>query len=162
MSGRDAGRRQVVTFALAEHLFAADVFEVERVLTYREPRPVPEMPAWMAGLVEHAGQSVPVVDLRARFELPPAPAGIERRILVLGAEGGRVGAVVDRVIDVTVVPPERWDAAPPLVHGLAADYLHGVVRRDGEMVMVLNARRLLAATERIVVEPAPAAGEARR
>lgn len=147
-------RRQVVVFALGDDLFAADVFEVERVLTYVAPRAVPEMPPWVAGLAEYAGQSIPVVDLRARFELPPAGGDVERRLLVLGAEGARVGVVVDRVLEVASVPAESWDAPPPLFRGLASDYLHGVVRRDGRILMVLNAARLLSATERLVLERA--------
>ncbi|HEY0971348.1 MAG TPA: chemotaxis protein CheW [Gemmatimonadales bacterium] len=151
MSVSDA-RRQVVTFSLGDELFAADVAEVERVLVYAAPRPVPELPRWVAGMVEYGGSSLPVIDLRARFELPPADAAAERRILVLGAGGSRVGVVVDRVHDVTAVPAGSWDEPPALFRGLASDYLHGVVRREGRLVMVLNAARLLAATERLVLE----------
>ena len=70
-------RRHIVTFALGEELFAADVHEVERVLRYRAPSPVPRLPDWVAGLVEHGGRSLPVVDLRRRFQLPTAPSGVE-------------------------------------------------------------------------------------
>ncbi len=150
---RDAStRRQIVTFSLGEHHFAAEVAEVERVLVYSPPGPVPELPPWVAGIVEYAGSALPLIDLRARFELPPADGGIERRVIVLGAGGTRVGAVVDRVHDVASVPASSWDEPPPLFRGLAADYLHGVVRRDGRVIMVLNAARLVSAVERIVLE----------
>lgn len=151
-----AVRRHVVTFALGEELFAVDVHEVERVLRYRRPAPLPRLPDWVAGLVEHDGRSLAVVDLRRRFQLPPAPAGVEPRIVVIGGADGRVGAVVDRVVDVTAVSAEQLDPAPALFRGLSGDYLQGVLRRDGRLIVVLHAARLLSATERMMLAAASA------
>lgn len=151
-----AARRQVVTFALGDDLFAADVTEVERVLAYRPPAALPNLPDWVAGMAEYAGRSLPVLDLRARFSMEPAPPEVARRVLVLDAGGVRVGLVVDRVVDVVAVPPESWDAAPPLFRGLSGEYLHGVLRRDGRLVMVLHAARLLSSTERLALQRATA------
>ncbi len=149
-------RRHIVTFAVGEELFAADVVEVERVLRYRPPAPVPRLPDWVAGLLEHEGRSLAVVDLRRRFQLPPAEAGTEPRIVVIGGEEGRIGAIVDRVVDVTSVAADQIDPAPPLFRGLAADYVQGVVRRDGRLIVVLHAARLLSATERMMLADASA------
>ncbi len=149
-------RRHIVTFAVGGELFAADVLEVERVLRYRTPAPVPRLPDWVAGLLEHEGRSLVVIDLRRRFQLPPAAAGTELRIVVVGGEGGRMGAIVDRVVDVTSVAPEQLDPAPPLFRGLAADYVQGVLRRDGRLIVVLHAARLLSASERMMLADASA------
>lgn len=145
-------RRQVVTFALGDDLFAADVTEVERVLAYRPLATLPNLPDWVAGMAEYGGRSLPVLDLRARFSMPAAPTEVARRVLVLDAGGVRVGLIVDRVVDVVAVPPESWDVAPPLFRGLSGEYLHGVLRRDGRLVMVLDAARLLSSTERLALE----------
>lgn len=159
-------RRHIVTFALGEEWFAADVHEVERVLRYRAPSPVPRLPDWVAGLVEHGGRSLAVVDLRRRFQLPPAPSGVEPRIIVIGGREARVGAIVDRVVDVTSVSEDQIDPAPPLFRGLSGDYLQGVVRRGGRLIVVLHAARLLSATELMMLdsasesESAPASADA--
>ncbi len=149
-------RRHIVTFAVGQELFAADVLEVERVLRYRPPAPVPRLPDWVAGLMEHDGRSLAVVDLRRRFQLPPAEPGAEPRIVVIGGEEGRIGAIVDRVVDVSSVAADQIDPAPPLFRGLDADYVQGVVRRDGRLIVVLHAARLLSATERMMLADASA------
>ncbi|HEU4632242.1 MAG TPA: chemotaxis protein CheW [Gemmatimonadaceae bacterium] len=149
----DADPRQVVVFALGEDLFAADVRLVERVLRHRAPVPVPQLPPWVAGVVEHAGRSLPVVDLRQRFELPAAPPGVERRVLVAGSGAEAVGLVVDRVLEVAPVGG-ALDPAPALFRGLAREYLHGILRRDDGLVIVLDLARLLTATERIALQQA--------
>jgi purine-binding chemotaxis protein CheW len=149
------GGAQLVTFALGEDHFALDVREVERVLRWREPVAVPGLPAWAPGVVEHAGRALPLVDLRRRFELPPAPEGVEPRVLVTqAADGERAGVVVDQVVDVGAAGAGRLEPPPALYRGLAREYLHGVLRRDDRLVIVLAGARLLTATERIALTQA--------
>lgn len=145
-------RVPLVTFALGDDLFAADVHAVERVLRPGVVSPVPGMPAWLVGLLEHDGRSHPVVDLRRRLELPPRPADVEPRILVVGGAEGGLAAVVDRVVDVAAVPADQVDPAPPLFRGLSREYVGGVLRRDGRLVVLLHLARLLSATERLAFE----------
>ena len=61
---------KLVTFRLADDLFAADIFAVERVLRYQAPRSLPDMPPWIEGVIEYQQRVIPVVNLRRRFELP--------------------------------------------------------------------------------------------
>ena len=145
---------QVVTFALGDDLFAFDVREVERVIRFRAPVPVPRTPDWVSGMLESWYGSFPLVDLRRRFTLPPAPADVEPRIVVLPGDGGRIGVVVDRVLEVAPVAPGHLDPAPPLFRGLTADSVIGMLRRDGPPALVLSARWLLSSTERVALHAA--------
>ena len=86
---------QIVTFRLGDELFAADIFSVERVLRYTPPTPVPNVPAWIDGVIDYQGRVVPVIDLRKRFELPEAPVPADGRILVLTVDGEWVAVTVD-------------------------------------------------------------------
>ena len=43
---------------------------------------------------------------------------------------------------------------PPIFRGLAGEYLRGVVRRKEHLVVLLDAARLLTATERLRLEEA--------
>ena len=149
-----AGVEQVVTFALGDELFAFDVRDVERVIRHRVPSPVPRLPDWAVGMLESRYGSFAVLDLRRRFALPPTPPDVEPRIVLLTGDGERIGLVVDRVVGVGRVPADRLDPAPALFRGLSGEYLVGILRRDGPPALVLNARRLLTATERLALHPA--------
>lgn len=140
---------KIVTFRLGDDLFAADVFSVERVLRYTDPTPLPNVPDWLAGVIEYQGRVVPVVDLRRRFELPPRTRSGETRILIFTAADDYVGAVVDGVLEVTTVDPEKIAPPPPLFRGLAAEYLQGVLRMRERLIVLLDMRRLLSAEERM-------------
>ena len=147
-------RVPLVLFALGDDLFAADVQEVDRVLRPRALVAVPRLPHWVAGMLEHAGRALPVIDLRARFELPPAPSGAEPRILVIGGADGRIGVLVDRVAEVAAVDVADIDPSPALFRGLRREYVRGIVRRDGRLILLLHGARLLTATERLALAPA--------
>lgn len=147
---------KLVTFRLADDLFAAGIFSVERVLRHQPPRPVPDLPPWIEGVIEYQSRVVPVIDLRKRFELAEAPVRSETRILVLNAGAEWVGALVDAVVEVATVDPARISPPPAFFRGLAAEYLQGIVKREDKLVIVLDVERLLAATDRLVLERATA------
>jgi purine-binding chemotaxis protein CheW len=142
---------QIVTFRIEQDLFAADVRAVERVLRPSAITPVRNMPHWISGVLEYQKRVVPVIDFRARFELPAAAPTNETRALVFNVTGSWVAAVVDAVLDVSALERGKLEPPPPLFRGLAAEYLRGIVHRDGQLVMLLDADRLLSATERLAL-----------
>lgn len=151
-SPRDASSvTRLVTFRVGTELFAADIFSVERVLRYEPPRPMPNLPAWMQGVLEHSGRVVPVVDLRSRFGVPAPLPGPQARLLILSVNGDWMGAVVDQVLDIRPVEPGEITPPPSIVRGIAGDYLRGVVRRGEALVVVLDIDRILASTEQIAL-----------
>ena len=146
---------KLVTFRLGNDLFAADIFVVERVLRYQTPRVLPDVPAWISGVIEYQGRVVPVLSLRRRFELPALEPTSETRIVVLNARGEWIGVVVDSVLEVSVVEPGQLSAPPAYFRGLAGEYLKGIARRgDGgeRLVIILDVEQLLSTTERIALE----------
>jgi purine-binding chemotaxis protein CheW len=150
---------KLVTFRLGTDLFAADIFSVERVLRYVTPASVPDAPAWIAGVIEHRGKVIPVVDLRRRIELDAASITAETRILVLNATGGWVGTIVDAVIEVAGVPATSITPPPPLFRGLAAQFVRGIAKVGEHLVVVLDVDRVLTSDDRIVLERAIAGAE---
>ncbi len=157
-------RAQLVTFRVGDHHFAADIFSVERVLRFAPPRPIPNVPAWLEGVIGYRGRVVPVIDLRSRFELPAAPSREMARILVVVAGEEWIGAIVDGVDEVATILLGRIEPPPPLFKGLAKQYLRGLVRPPVEgapVLVVLDVAELLTTRERIVLEQAVTGAAAR-
>ena len=149
-------RSQIVTFRLGEDLFAADIHSVERVLRWQESTPIPNVPAWIEGVLEYQGRVVPVINLRRRFEMPAREAANDTRILVFNTGGEWIAATVDAVLDVSGLELARVAPPPPLFRGLAGEYLKGIVRREARLVIFLDVDRLLSTNERLVLEQAAA------
>lgn len=152
---------QVVTFRIADDLFAADVFSVERVLRWQTPTAIPDVPQWIEGVIDYQGRVVPVINLRRRFELPALEVRNETRILVFTAAGEWIGAVVDAVVEVSTLDMATVSPPPPLFRGLAGEYLRGIVKRNDRLVILLDVPRLLTTTERLALDQQAAAAAER-
>jgi purine-binding chemotaxis protein CheW len=146
-----SGSLRLVTFRLGDDLFAAPIEAVERVLRYQAPRAVPNLPLWIGGVIEYVDRIVPVIDLRRRFELPPTQTTPNMRLLVLTTGGEWTAVLVDAVLDVRTVQADDLVAPPPLFRGLSAEYLRGVIRRDDQLVIVLDTDRFLSTSDRLVL-----------
>ena len=144
--------QQIVTFRLGDELFAADINDVERVLRYAEPTPVPNVPAWVQGVIEYRSRVVPVIDLRLRFELPEAPTNGATRLMVMTSNGEWIAAVVDAVLEVVSIGTTPLAPPPPLFDGMAADFLKGILRRNDRLIIVLDVTRLLAIRDRLAFD----------
>lgn len=144
---------QVVTFRVGRQDFAFDILQVERILRYEKPAGVPRAPAYLEGVLRFEGGAIPVVDLRKRLEVD-ATVTDETRLVVLGFEGERIGVLVDEVREVLRVDAGTIAAPPPLVRGLAAAYIAGILTQGERTVVLLNARKLLSASERITLQEA--------
>jgi len=141
---------QLVSFRVGTQEFAFDILQVERILRHVAPAPLPKAPGFLEGMVPYEGGAVPVVDLRKRFELA-APIREETRLMVVDLGDQRVGVLVDEVLEVMRVDTTTITAPGPMVSGLAAAYIAGIVTQPGRMIIILNARRLLSSSERMAL-----------
>jgi len=130
--------------------FAFDILQVERILRYSPPSPLPKAPLFLEGVMPYGQGAVPVIDLRKRFELD-APIREETRLMVLEFDDQRVAVLVDEVREVLRVDSTAITAPGPVVSGLAAVYIAGIVARPDRTIIILNARKLLSSTERLAL-----------
>jgi len=143
---------KLVTFRLGHDCFAVEIFAVERVLRYATPAPVPDVPPWIAGVIEHRAKVIPVVDMRRRIEVPDNTITPQTRTLVLNTADGWVGAIVDAVMEVVSVPSAAVSPPPPLFRGLAAKFVRGIAKIGERLVVILEVEQLLSSDDRIVLQ----------
>jgi purine-binding chemotaxis protein CheW len=148
---------QVVIFRVGSQEFAIDIFQIERILRYEKPATLPSAPDFLEGVVQYGDSVVPVVDLRKRLEVPAALSE-EVRIMVLRLDDQKVGVLVDQVVEVARVDSTAISSPPPMVRGLAADYIAGIISRPGRTIVMLQAGKLLNAKERIALLDTTAGG----
>ncbi|HEY4307750.1 MAG TPA: chemotaxis protein CheW [Gemmatimonadaceae bacterium] len=145
---------KLVTFALGADLFAAEVFAVERALRYVQPNNVPDLPEWIAGVIEYESRVIPAVDMRRRMGLPSTEITHETRTLVFVAQENRIAAIVDEVHEVATVPKASINPPPAMFRGLAAEFVRGIVKVHEQLVVILDAERVLTSCDLIALERA--------
>lgn len=147
---------QIVCFRVGTQEFGLNVFQVERILRDATPSALPKAPDFLEGVVQFDGAVVPVVDLRKRLSLP-AERRDDTRLMVVDVDGQRVGIIVDQVLDVLRVDGASITAPPPIVRGLAAEYISGLLPQPSRTIVILNATRLLNSKERLALSKVGAA-----
>jgi purine-binding chemotaxis protein CheW len=139
---------QVVTLGIEQEVFAVPVESVVEILDMQRMFRLPEAPPYLAGLIDVRGRSVPVIDLRVKLGLPPVAANENTRILVLEIEAFErrlaLGLIADRVFEVVALDLRQIEAAPDIGVRWRSDYIHGVARRDGGFVIILDLPRLFS------------------
>jgi len=146
---------QFVIFQVGSQSLALSIFQVERILRWEQPAALPNAPAFLEGVLRYGDGVVPVVDLRKRLDVP-ATQQEETRVMVLELEDQRVGIVVDAVSEVVRVDARTITPPPPMVRGLAAKYITGILSQPDRTVVVLNAGKLLNSKERLALTEAVA------
>ncbi|MBB3951650.1 chemotaxis protein CheW [Aureimonas jatrophae] len=140
--------RDFLTIALGEDLFAIPVSLVHEVLDPAPVTRVPNAPVFAPGLVNVRGNVLPMLDLRARFGLEPAPDTASTRLIVseVAIEGGdpfEVAIKTDAVFAVVPVRDEEIASVPEYGSRWPSRFLAGVVRDEGRFVLLLDVPRLV-------------------
>jgi purine-binding chemotaxis protein CheW len=149
---------QLVTFSVGGEEFGLDVFSVHEILRHQEVTPVPRAPAFVEGVLDVRGTVVPVVDLRRRFEVAEIGYDDETRIVLVEFAGERLGLVVDSVTEVLRAPETSISAPPAYIKGLSAEFIRGIVRHNGRLIILMDLDRILSSEERIALESADLEG----
>jgi purine-binding chemotaxis protein CheW len=144
---------QLVTFRVGGQDFAFNIFQVERILRYEAPAPLPKAPEFLEGVLRYQGGAVPLIDLRKRLGAP-APLKDDTRTVILEWDGAKIGAIVDTVTEVLQVQATEVTAPPAIVKGLAAEYITGLIVKEKRTIIVLNTNKLLASKEKLQVDTA--------
>ena len=91
---------QVVSFRLANEEYGLDIMSVQEIILMGDITEIPEVPAYIRGLINLRGKIIPIVDLRLRFGLAAGDSDEHTRIIVVSASDTVFGIVVDAVNEV--------------------------------------------------------------
>ena len=137
-----------LTFSLQGETFAIPVAHVNEII---DPLPITRVPnadTFAPGLINVRGSIAPLVDMRSRLGMPPSEPGETSRVLVLDlmldGEATRVAMMADSVDDIAETSIADLEAVPELGVRWPTEYLKGVAKRDGKLVILLDVETAFA------------------
>ncbi|OUR90649.1 chemotaxis protein CheW [Gammaproteobacteria bacterium 42_54_T18] len=143
----DENLEQYLTFIMNDEEYGVDILSVQEIRGWEPVTPVPNSPAHVKGVVNLRGIIVPIVDLRAKFNLENVEYGPLTVVIVLRVQfdgNDRVmGVVVDAVSDVYGLSLEDMQTAPDLGDHVDTNYIRGLAAVDEKMIVVLDIDALL-------------------
>ena len=143
---------QLVGFKVEREFFGVPIAAVKEIIRVPDITPVPDTPEFVEGVVNLRGRIVPVIDMRRRVGVLAAERTRGNRILVLELAGKMVGLIVDSASDIIKISEDAIEPPPDIVSSIGAEYVTGVGKLEGKLIVLLDLTRLLSAEEMRKVE----------
>lgn len=141
---------QLVSFSLGTEEFGIDILSVQEINRLTGITRVPNAPGYVIGVINLRGKIIPVVDLRKRFGMKQIEATVHSRIIVVEVEERVVGFLVDSVKEVIRIPKNIIEPPPSMVAGISSDYITGIGKLEGRLIVLLELGRILASEHHLV------------
>jgi purine-binding chemotaxis protein CheW len=154
-SGIHAGK--YLTVALEKETYGMSVMKVREIIRMQKITPVPQMPAYVRGVINLRGRMIPIVDLRMKFGLKAEFADrtciIVVQVKLPGNHAVPMGLIVDSVEEVVTLA--ATDIEPPPDFGANANiaYLLGMAKVKGQVKMLLDIDRVVAPETVRAIQP---------
>ncbi len=136
---------ELVVFALDGQRYALKLAAVERVLRAAEITPLPKLPDIVLGVLNVAGEILPVLDIRRRFHLPSRETDPADHLILARTARRRVALVVDRVSGVVERPEAEVIPAEDVLPGL--EYVSGAAKLADGLVLIHDLDTFLSLEE---------------
>jgi purine-binding chemotaxis protein CheW len=144
--------KSLVGFTVGDVSYAVPIAAVKEIVNPLALTALPYLSSAVAGVADHRGEVIVVVDLRARFGLGPSPDQSRTKWVLLAMGGRIVGLIVDQVTEVFGTGRDHVRPAPSLGGGEDARGIAGVIAHGGALTFVLDVERLEAVTVAIPEE----------
>ena len=152
----EADTEQYLTFMLAGEEYGVDILRVQEIKGWDRVTPIPNTPMYVLGVINLRGTVVPVLDLRARFDLPAIEVGPTTVVIVLKIKSQdherTLGVVVDAVSEVYNVSDDVIGPTPDFGGEISTEFVKGLARVDDKMVILLDVDNLIDFNEAATAE----------
>lgn len=140
----------LVLFRLGEQSFALPVEEVRQIIEMVAIIRLPEVEAFIEGVINVRGKMAPVVDLRRVLKKGTPTRGLNTPLILVEVKKQLTGIIVDEVLNVIELPAERiarLDEFMP-VDAARTPILRGIANPADDCVMVLDLDHLFEPGQR--------------
>lgn len=148
---RDEDVQKYLTFYIDGQLFSIPSSRVVDIIRMQPITYMPKLPSFVKGVINIRGKIVPLIDLRLKFHKEFREYDEHTCIIVTEMDENSVGFIVDRVNDVTDVDTSEIRPNPRLNEPLV-EYIHGVTKLDGKIVLFLDIQKIVQDDEILKTE----------
>ncbi len=146
---------QYLTFLTAGEEYAIAIVKVREIIEYEVITTVPNTPPWISGVTNLRGRVIPVVDLAAKFGLPPSRISKFSCVIITDVmfqgENLTMGVLADSVSQVIDLSADEIEKTPPFGTRVKTEYLLGMGAMGKKFCLILDIDKVLSADEILAV-----------
>lgn len=140
-----------LTFYLAGEEYGLEILKVREIIGLMDITAVPKTPDFVRGVINLRGKVIPVIELRSKFNLEHTEDTEQTCIIVVDVafENStiQIGVLVDSVSEVLDITGDDIEDAPSFGTDLKTDFISGMAKASGSVIILLNIENVLAASD---------------
>jgi purine-binding chemotaxis protein CheW len=143
-----------LSFALDKEEYAVSVLRVREIIKIMDITRVPQLPAYVKGVINLRGKVVPIVDMRMKFGLPERDYS-ERTCIIVVEVAVRnsvvmMGVIVDAVSEVLTISTDEVADPPDFGGSREAGWVEALAKVKGHVKILLNLDKMLGADGELI------------
>lgn len=135
-----------LTFSIGTEQYGLNIEHVIELIEMIKITPMPESSQYIKGVINLRGKVIPVMSVRARFEMEDKEYDAKTCIVVVRVNQQEIGLIVDSVSEVVEIPSEEIEP-PPQVEQNHHQFVMGMGKVENEVVILLNLENMLFVEE---------------
>ncbi|MGE4292226.1 MAG: chemotaxis protein CheW [Desulfovibrio sp.] len=139
----DSQKDKYLTFHLGNEDYGLDIRYVIEIVGIQKITEVPDMPAFVKGVINLRGQVIPVMDVRTRFRMQPRDYDDRTCVIVVRINETSIGLVVDTVNEAADIPEKNVSPPPQVSKGSGSRFIKGMGKIGDDVKILLNVDKLL-------------------
>ncbi len=143
MMAEGGTRGRYLTFAVGSEDYGIEITYISEIIMVQAITEVPELPAYIKGIINLRGKILPVMDVRLRFNKEPQEYTDRTCIIVVMMDTTSVGLIIDAVREVMDIADEDI-TSPSVSSGFSNRYISGIAKTPSGVKLMLNLEHLVS------------------
>lgn len=135
-----------IVFRIGSQKFCVDIEKVKEVSAGKDSIYVPGSPEYIIGVINLRGSIVPIINLAKKLKINSDVTNAQHPIIVTEMDELQLGFSVDDVVGIIHVKEEEFSQTPSILH-VRSNFIDGVIRRDEEMIILLDLDKTMSDIE---------------
>lgn len=135
---------QLAAFRVGDQGYVIDIMRIREIVNPQKLTAVPGTSPLIEGVINLRGVIIPMLDLRKRFALPPAPRSRTTKFVIVSLDRRLMGIIVDEMLEVVRLPRSMLKPAPGMAGRKEQGLVVGMCQWQENLLLLLDLKKVLA------------------
>jgi purine-binding chemotaxis protein CheW len=132
-----------LTFNLGDVMYGIEMRYITEIIGMQKTTEIPDMPAYMKGIINLRGKIIPVLDVRLLFGKDERTHDDRTCVIVIDIAGIPIGLIVDRVSEVIAIQEENVSDVPKAGAGQNSRFVKNIGKTESGVVLIVDCDKIL-------------------
>lgn len=132
-----------IVFQLNDQAFGVNVKQISSIERLQNITKLPRTRTFIKGIINHRGETTPVIDLKARLDMDEKQTTEDNRFLIVQMDNMQVGLLVDAATEVIDIHSTIIKPAPEIIVEEKETFIEGIAKFENRVLTLLDLQQIL-------------------